>query len=64
MGGIALGLPGIDAPDLPCHGDRGLIAWCWKTKHQERKAALFLSLLMYGAALMALPRFKRAISPA
>ena len=32
--------------------------------HQERKAALLLSLLMYGAALMALPRFKRAIRPA
>lgn len=28
--------------------------------HQERKAALFLSLLIYGVALMALPRFKRA----
>jgi hypothetical protein len=27
--------------------------------HQERKAALFLSLLIYGVALMALPRFKR-----
>ena len=24
--------------------------------HQERKAALFLSLLLYGAALMLLPR--------
>lgn len=28
--------------------------------HQEQKAALFLSLLMFGAALMALPRFKKA----
>ena len=28
--------------------------------HQERKAALFLSLLIYGVALIALPRFKRA----
>ena len=27
--------------------------------HQERKAALFLSLLLYGAALMALPRWHR-----
>jgi hypothetical protein len=27
---------------------------------QERKAALFLSLLIYGVALMALPRFKKA----
>ena len=33
--------------------------------HQDRKAALFLSLLLYGAALMALPRLHRsdAISP-
>jgi hypothetical protein len=33
--------------------------------HQERKAALFLSLLLYGAALMLLPRWHRAgaISP-
>jgi hypothetical protein len=28
--------------------------------HQDRKAALFLSLLLYGAALMALPRWHRA----
>lgn len=28
--------------------------------HQERKAALFLSLLVYGAALTALPRLNRA----
>jgi hypothetical protein len=28
--------------------------------HQDRKAALFLSLLLYGAALMALPRLRRA----
>jgi hypothetical protein len=28
--------------------------------HQERKAALFLSLLLYGAALMLLPRLHRA----
>jgi hypothetical protein len=27
--------------------------------HQDRKAALFLSLLVYGAALMALPRLHR-----
>jgi hypothetical protein len=27
--------------------------------HQERKAALFLSLLVYGAALTALPRLNR-----
>ena len=27
--------------------------------HQERKAALFLSLLVYGAALTALPRLVR-----
>ena len=33
--------------------------------HQDRKVALFLSLLLYGAALMALPRLHRsdAISP-
>ena len=33
--------------------------------HQDRTAALFLSLLLYGAALMALPRLHRsdAISP-
>jgi len=33
--------------------------------HQDRKAALFLSLLLYGAALIALPRLHRsaAISP-
>jgi hypothetical protein len=31
--------------------------------HQDRKAALFLSLLLYGAALMALPRWHRAGSP-
>jgi hypothetical protein len=33
--------------------------------HQDRKAALFLSLLLYGAALMALPRWhgSDAISP-
>ncbi len=36
-------------------------AWRLVTEdlHQERKAALFLSLLIYGAALMALPRFKK-----
>ncbi len=28
--------------------------------HQDRKAALFLSLLLYGAALMAIPRLRRA----
>lgn len=28
--------------------------------HQDRKAALFLSLLIYGTALMALPRLKKA----
>ena len=28
--------------------------------HQDRKAALFLSLLLYGAALIALPRLRRA----
>ena len=28
--------------------------------HQERKAALFLSLLLYGAALLAIPRLRRA----
>ena len=28
--------------------------------HQDRKAALFLSLLVYGAALAALPKLKRA----
>jgi hypothetical protein len=28
--------------------------------HQDRKAALFLSLLLYGAALMALPHWHRA----
>ena len=28
--------------------------------YQERKAALFLSLLMYGTALMLLPRFRKA----
>jgi hypothetical protein len=28
--------------------------------HQERKAALFLSLLVYGAALTALPRLNRS----
>jgi hypothetical protein len=28
--------------------------------HQDRKAALFLSLLLYGAALMALPRWHHA----
>jgi hypothetical protein len=28
--------------------------------HQERKAALFLSLLIYGATLMLLPRMRRA----
>jgi hypothetical protein len=27
--------------------------------HQDRKAALFLSLLLYGAALMLLPRWHR-----
>jgi hypothetical protein len=27
--------------------------------HQDRKAALFLSLLLYGAALMLLPRLHR-----
>jgi hypothetical protein len=31
--------------------------------HQDRKAALFLSLLLYGAALMALPRLHRPRSP-
>jgi hypothetical protein len=28
--------------------------------HQDRKVALFLSLLLYGAALMAIPRLRRA----
>jgi len=28
--------------------------------HQDRKAALFLSLLVYGSALIALPRLKKA----
>ena len=28
--------------------------------HQDRKTALFLSLLLYGAALIALPRLRRA----
>ena len=32
--------------------------------HQDRKAALFLSLLVYGAALMALPRLNRGRRPA
>jgi hypothetical protein len=27
--------------------------------HQDRKTALFLSLLLYGAALMAIPRLRR-----
>ena len=27
---------------------------------QDRKTVLFLSLLFYGAALMAIPRFRRA----
>jgi hypothetical protein len=27
--------------------------------HHDRKAALFLSLLLYGAALMAIPRLRR-----
>jgi hypothetical protein len=31
--------------------------------HQDRKVALFLSLLLYGAALMLLPRWHRAGSP-
>ena len=32
--------------------------------HQDRKVALFLSLLLYGAALMAIPRLRRArVSP-
>ncbi len=32
--------------------------------HQDRKAALFLSLLVYGAVLMLLPRVKKATSAA
>jgi len=28
--------------------------------HQDRKTVLFLSLLLYGAALMAIPRLRRA----
>ena len=31
--------------------------------HQDRKAALVLSLLVYGAALMVLPRLTRARAP-
>ena len=45
-----LDLPGDDRRRLPPGGGRS---------HQDRKAALFLSLLLYGAALMALPRWHR-----